>query len=124
MRENLLPFDTFLPSTTGDFDILQPLSHLNAVLKRATTCSIPKHKSEVTVRQLQSRPWSESIHDAIKESRLAWWDWKKSGSPSDPTHATVQRKKIARKLVRKEQRQELSCKKKKRQDRRDNEITE
>ena len=34
---------------------------------------------------LQSRPWSDSIHDAIKESRLAWWDWQKSGSPSDPT---------------------------------------
>ena len=112
VRENLLSFDTFLPSTTGDFDILQPLSHLNAVLKRATTCSIPKHKSEVTVRQLQSRPWSESIHDAIKESRLAWWDWKKSGSPSDPTHATVQRKKIARKLVRKEQRQEAAKRRK------------
>ena len=48
--------------------------------------SLPAEKDNAD----QSRSsWSESIHDAIKESRLAWWDWKKSGSPSDPTHATV-----------------------------------
>ena len=69
---NLLIFDAFIPSTTAEFDILQPLSHLNAVLKQATTSSIHKFKSRVTVRQLHSRPWSDIINDAIKESRLAW----------------------------------------------------
>ena len=110
VRENLLPFDAFLPSTTVEFDILQPLSHLNAVLKQATIFSIPKFKSEVTVRQLHSRP--DRIHDAIKESRLAWWDWRKSESPTDPEHATVQRRKTARKSLRKEQHQEAAKKRK------------
>ena len=32
VRENLLPFDAFLPFATAELDILQPLSHLNAVL--------------------------------------------------------------------------------------------
>ncbi|MEW8546334.1 MAG: reverse transcriptase family protein, partial [Candidatus Thiodiazotropha sp.] len=106
VREHLLPFDTFLPTVTSEVDILQPLSHLNAVLKQATACSIPKFKTEVSVRQLQSRPWSDKIHDAIKESRLAWWEWRQSGSPTDPMHESVIRRKTARKTLRKEQRQE------------------
>ena len=112
VRENLLPFDAFLPSTTAELDILQPLSHLDAVLKQATTSSIPKFKSEVTVRQLHSRPWSVRIHDAIKESRLAWWDWRKSGSPTDPGHTSVQCRKAAKKTLRKEQRKEVAKKRK------------
>ena len=105
VRDNLLPFDAFLPTGSEEFDILRPLSHLTAVLKQATLSSIPKFKPEVTVRQLQSRPWSERIHSAIKESRLAWWDWRKSGSPTDPMHDTVIRKVTARKTLRNEQRQ-------------------
>ena len=112
VREKLLPFDAFLPSTTAELDILQPLSHLNAVLKQATISSIPKFKSEVTVRQLHSRPWSVRIHDAIKESRLAWWDWRKLGSPTDPGHASVQHRKAAKKTLRKEQRKEAAKKRK------------
>ena len=33
------------------------------------------------MRRLHSRPWSDRFHHAIKESRLAWLDWRKSGSP-------------------------------------------
>ena len=36
IRENLLPFDAFHLSTDSNIDILEPLSHLNAVLKKAT----------------------------------------------------------------------------------------
>ena len=107
VRENLLPFYVFLPSATVELDILQPLS-----LKQATTSSIPKFKSEVTVRQLHSRPWSDRIHDAIKESRLAWWDWQKSGPPTDPGHASIQRRKAAWKTLRKEQHKEAAKKRK------------
>ena len=108
VRDNLLPFDAFLPTGNEEFDILRPLSPLTAVLKQATLSSIPKFKPEVTVRQLQSRPWSERIHSAIKESRLAWWDWRKSGSPTDPMHDSVIRRATARKTLRKEQRQEAA----------------
>ena len=108
VRESLLSFDTFLPSHNTDSDILQPLSHLNAVLKQATINSIPKFKPEVTIRRIRSRPWSSGIHDAIKDSRLAWWEWRKAGSPSDPLHDTVKRRRAARKTLRKEQRQEAA----------------
>ena len=50
-RENLLPFDTFLPNLNGSMDILEPLSHLNAVLKQATFDSIPRFKPELTIQE-------------------------------------------------------------------------
>ncbi|MEW8542501.1 MAG: hypothetical protein AB2693_03120, partial [Candidatus Thiodiazotropha sp.] len=53
IRENLLPFDTFLPARNGSIDVLQPLSHLNAVLRQATLRSIPKYRSEITVREIR-----------------------------------------------------------------------
>ena len=108
VRDSLLPFDAFLPTGSEDFGILRPLSHLTAALKQATLSSIPKFKPEVTVRQLQSRPWSERIHSAIKESWLAWWDWRKSGSPTDSMHDTDIRRVTARKTLRKEQCQEAA----------------
>ena len=51
IRENLLPFDSFQLSTNSSIDILEPLSHLNAVLKQATFDSIPKFKPELTASQ-------------------------------------------------------------------------
>ena len=70
VRRNLLPFDTFLPSLNSEVDILQSLGHLNAVLKLAISASIPKFKSEITIRQLRNRPWSKRIYDAAKKCRL------------------------------------------------------
>ena len=109
VRDNLLPFDAFLPTGSAEFDIIRPLSpfsHLTAVLKQAMLSSISKFRPEVTVRQLQSRPWFDRIHSAIKESWIAWWDCRRSGSPTDPTHDTVIHRRTARKTLRNEQRQE------------------
>ena len=108
VRDNLLPFDAFLHTGSAAFNILRPLKHLTAVLKQAILSSISKFKPEVTVRQLQSRPWLDRIHSEIKESRLAWWHWRRSGSPTDPTHYTVIRRRTTRKTLRKEQRQEAA----------------
>ncbi|MCG7892397.1 MAG: reverse transcriptase family protein, partial [Candidatus Thiodiazotropha endolucinida] len=41
-------------------------------------------------------------------SRLAWWEWRKSGSPKDPLTESVQKMKLAKKDLRKEQRQEAA----------------
>ena len=94
---SLLPFDTFLPSLNSEVDILQPLGHLNAVLKLATSASIPKFKSEITIDQLRNRPWSKRIYDAAKKCRLEWWNWRQSGSPADPADDTVKCLKSAKK---------------------------
>ena len=80
------------------------------MLKQATASSIPKFKSEVFVRQLHSREWSSRINDAIKKSRLVWWDWRKAGSPTDPEHPTVECRKRTEKALAKEQRQEAANK--------------
>ena len=83
MRENLLPFDSFQLSTNSSIDILEPLSHLNAVLKQATFDSIPKFKPELTVKEIKNRPWSKKIHGAVMACHLAWWEWRKAGKPTD-----------------------------------------
>ena len=48
--ERICYFDTFLPSLNGSIDILEPLGHLNAVLKRATIDSIPMFKPAYSSR--------------------------------------------------------------------------
>ena len=109
VRDNLLPFDAFSRLVVKNLTYLRPLSHLTAVLKQATMSSIPKFKPEVTVRQVQSRPWSARIQSVIKESHLAWWDWRNSGSPTDPMHDTVIRRRTTRNTLRKEQHQEAAA---------------
>ena len=89
VRNHLTPFDTFLPSLSSHIDVLQPLSHLNAVLKQATYDSIPKFKPEITAKEVRNRPWSTNIHEAVKTCRLTWWEWRKSGSPTDPTEDKI-----------------------------------
>ena len=107
----MLPFDTFLPSLNSEVDILQPLGHLNAVLKLGTSAIIPKFKSEITIRQLRNRSWSKRIYDAAKKCQLEWWNWRQSGSLSDPADVTEKcmksaKKKKKKKALRKEQRLE------------------
>ena len=75
IRENLLPFDAFHLSTDSNIDILEPLSHLNAVLKKDTYDSIPKFSAERIVKEIRSRPWSARIQEAVKACHLAWWEW-------------------------------------------------
>lgn len=108
VRKNLQSFDTFLPTLTNETDILQPLSHLNTVLKQATFSSIPKFQSEISIKKIRNRPWTKQIHDAVRLCRLRWWEWKKSGSPSDPNAETTLNTKLAKKSLRKEQRREAA----------------
>ncbi|MCG8110719.1 MAG: reverse transcriptase family protein, partial [Candidatus Thiodiazotropha endolucinida] len=108
IKEHLLPFDSFLPSLNAEIDILEPLGHLNAVLKKATQDSIPKFKQEMTIRKKKIRPWSERIQDAVRRNRLAWWEWRKSGSPTDRTAESWKNMRTTRKALRKEQRQEAA----------------
>lgn len=93
---------------TNETDILQPLSHLNAVLKQATFSSIPKFRSEISIKKIRNRPWTKQIYDAVRLCRLRWWEWKKSGSPSDPNAETILNMKLAKKSLRKEQRREAA----------------
>ena len=96
IRENLLPFDSFQLSTNSSIDILEPLSHLNAVLKQATFDSIPKFKSELTVKKIKNRPWSKKIHEAVKACHLAWWEWRKAGEPTDNDDPTVEQRRVTK----------------------------
>ena len=61
IKTNLQPFSTFHVQSTSKKDILQPLSHLNAVLNQATSDSIPRHRSEIKTRKLRQRSLSERI---------------------------------------------------------------
>ena len=108
VRDHLLPFDTFLPALNSHIDILQPLSHLNAVLKQAALNSIPKFKPEITVKEIKNRPWSGKISAAVKHCRLAWWEWKKSGSSTNQNDDTVKNMRLAKKSLKREQRQEAA----------------
>ena len=108
IRENLLPFDAFHLSTDSNIDILEPLSHLNAVLKKATYDSIPKFRAERIVKEIRSRPWSARIQEAVKACHLAWWEWRKSGEPKDKDNPLVLQRKSAKQNLRKEQRQEAA----------------
>ena len=44
----------------------------------------------------------------MKESRLAWWEWKKAGAPSERFDPYVQEMRKAKKNIRKEQRLEAA----------------
>ena len=70
--------------------------------------SLYPFKPEIIVKELRNRPWSAKIHDAVKNSRLSWWEWKKSGSPTDPNDDTVRNMRMAKKSLKKEQRQEAA----------------
>ena len=107
IRQNLLSFDTFLPASTAETDILQPLAHLNAVLKQATKDSIPNYKSSMKVKN-KKRCWTQRIQDAMKHSRLVWWEWRKAGEPENQDHPARQRMIEAKQLLRKEQRLEAA----------------
>ena len=108
ISSSLKPFDSFFVSNSTEMDILYPLGHLSAVLKTAAEQSIQNHKPEITVKKKKPRPWSREIQEAVKKSRLAWWEWKKDGSPSDLLTASVQRMRDAKKGLRREQRREAA----------------
>ena len=105
IKQNLLKFDSFLPSLTSENDILQPLAHLNAVLKQATSQSIPNYKSNLNLKK-QRRCWTQQMQDAMKNSRLMWWEWRKAGEPEDVGHPARKRMIEAKQTLRKVQRLE------------------
>ena len=112
INSTLQPFSTFHVQSTSEIDILQPLSHLNAVLNQATSDSIPRHRSEIKTRKLRQRPWSERILQAVKNCRHKWWEWRKSGAVRDPADEHYAAMIRARKSLRKEQRQESARRRK------------
>ena len=104
----MLPFDSFQLSTNFSIDILEPLSHLNAVLKQATFDSIPKFKPKLTVNEIKNRPWSKKIHEAVKACHLAWWEWRKAGEPTDKDDPTVEQRRVTKPKLPKKQRREAA----------------
>ncbi|MEW8547951.1 MAG: reverse transcriptase family protein, partial [Candidatus Thiodiazotropha sp.] len=108
IRQNLQKFDTFLPSLTSEIDILQPLAHLNAVLKRATYDSIPNYKPDLKIKNQRRRCWSQKIQAAMKNCRLVWWEWRKAGESRNPEDPAYQKMNTAKKMLRKEQRLEAA----------------
>ena len=105
IRQNLLPFETFLPFLSAEIDILQPLAHLNTVLKQATYESIPNYKSTLKIKK-QRICWTQKMQDAIEHSRLMWWEWRKAGEPEDPRDPARKRVVEAKRTLRKVQRLE------------------
>ena len=105
---HLKPFSSFGFGNSAEYDILYPLSHLIAILRLAAEDSIPSYKSEVKVKKKWQRSWTEQIHKAVKNSRLAWWEWRKAGAPQNSSDPYVQQMKEAKKSLRKEQRREAA----------------
>ena len=108
ISEHLQPFCSYRLGESPEFNILYPLSHLISVLQLATRDSIPSYKAEVKLRSRKQRPWSEKIQQAVKNSRMAWGEWKKAGSPLDQADTHVQKMSKSRKNLRKEQRREAA----------------
>ena len=108
ISEHLQPFCSYRLGESPEFDILYPLSHLISVLQLATRDSIPSYKAEVKLRSRKQCPWSEKIQQAVKNSRMAWGEWKKAGSPLDQADPHVQKMSKSRKNLRKEQRREAA----------------
>ena len=100
ISEHLQPFCSYRLGESPEFDILYPLSHLISVLQLATRDSIPSYKAEVKLRSRKLRPWSEKIQQAVKNSRMAWGDWKNAGSPLDQADPHVQKMSKSRKNLR------------------------
>ena len=107
IRRNLKQFESFLPSTTEEIDILQPLAHLNTVLKQATRDSIPNRKTSLKIKR-KRRCWTQRMQDAMKNSCLMWWEWRKAGKLDDLGDPTQQRMLEARVALRKVQRLEAA----------------
>ena len=105
IRQNLLPFETFLHFLSVEIDILQPVAHLNTVLKQATYESIPNYKSSVKSKK-QRRCWTQKMQDAMKHSRLMWWEWRKAGEPEDPGDPARKKMVETKRTLRKVQRLE------------------
>ena len=99
IRQNLKQFESFTPSLTEEIDILQPLAHLNAVLKQATRDSIPNHKTSLKIKG-RRRCWTQKMKDSMKNSRLMWSEWRKAGEPEDLRDPTRQRMLEARVTLR------------------------
>ena len=59
-------------------------------------------------QRLQNRPWSEKISAAVKHCRLVLWEWKKSGSSTNQNDDTVKNMRLAKKSLKREQRQEAA----------------
>ena len=55
------------------------------------------------MKQRRNRPWSERIQDGVRNSWLAWWEWRKSGAPMDLAAESYKNMRLARKVLRKEQ---------------------
>ena len=108
ISKHLQSFRSYKFEGSAEFDILHPLSHLVSVLHLATKDSIPSYKAEVKLKMKKLRPWSEQIFEAVKRSRLAWWEWKKAGAPQDRSDPYVQGMREAKKALRKEQRREAA----------------
>ena len=87
VRDHLMSFNTFLPSLNEHTRILQPLSYLNAFLKRATCDSIPKFKPKITVKEVRNRSWFTKIHEEMPPTMVGVA--KKTGSPTNTTNDTV-----------------------------------
>ena len=108
ISEHLQPVFCYRLGESPEFDILYPLSHLISVLQLATRDSIPSYKAEVKLISRKQRPWSEKIQQAVKNSRRAWGEWKKAGSPLDQADPHVQKMSKSWKNLRKEQRREAA----------------
>ena len=57
------------------------------------------------MKEFKTRPWSSKIYEAVKASRMLWWEWRKSGTPEDPSADSVQKME---QCLGKEQRQEAA----------------
>ena len=92
-----------------DFSLLTPNDSIKLCTMAISTATVgasqkpPKPKS--STRRKGTRPWTKSIQEAAKFSKIAFWSWKEAGRPG-PTDSRTLQKRSAAKALRTAQRQE------------------
>ena len=106
-KKILQQFEVFLRSLTDKIDILQPLAHLNAVLKQATCESIQNHKTSLKIKG-QRICWIQKMQEVILKVVAYGGSGAKQGNQYDLKGPTRQRMVEARVVLRKLQRLEAA----------------
>jgi hypothetical protein len=89
-------------------EVTLSIIHLNNVLQTATEQSIPNYKAkgDKIIRKTKGHSiWNQEIGEASKNSKVAFYKWKQSGTPRDPDNQEHKNMKQSKKLLRQKQRQ-------------------
>ncbi|KAK3093083.1 hypothetical protein FSP39_010865 [Pinctada imbricata] len=98
-----------IPTQNSDclFDITENLKLVTEALKKAEKKAFPPTKGKRKKKKVKSK-WTPELANAVKESKLAHKEWKNANRPIDPNNFYVINRKLAKRKLRKVQRQKVA----------------